>query len=650
MQKDTGTKGWRIAIVTCGTIALIGLWITAIHVSYKDHQRTIQEESIVHPGAVAYGTHSKVSLPVIDMRPRRSGAPMISATTIRHYAYAGHAQTPAVEASRQAIHTTSSATVRTIGSGIGGSVAMAGVTSSASTRGIQYATPSVTMPSLAWASTSIRNEQGLSSPAAAPGLRRAKPLYTGEDGDWINGGSGDWWYYDEDHWRNPYDGETRYDPTLSYTVIWNGSEWVKLTEYDPGVPVGDAPWWCLFLLVAAYILVKKADVKKLLCGLILLCAITVSAQQQEVIERNTQQGFNDTIDRLAPDFVKVSLVVCDPDEVLYSTLGHAALHLQCPTFDLDYVFSYESENVRDKIWTFLKGNLKMGMFALPTDEFLETYRERGRGVREYTLNMSPEQKQKLWQVMDRHVEEGANIPYDYFHRGCAKSIVHVMHEAVGKNTIHYAPWSEKYTKQTQREIVRNFIEGAPWEEFFMYFLIGSEGDKPCPCEQKLIVPTDLVEVWQTATLTGKEPLLDSTPHVLLEATRHNEGTWCTPLLVSILLFLLAFTGWKAVDYGLLAVYSLIGIMMTYLICFSGLPCTNWNWLIIPFNILPLLVWPWRRYWAIVYAVILFIWCAVMSGELLFGHVLVDWAHILLVLSLMVVLLKQCRFANCKKQN
>ena len=123
-------------------------------------------------------------------------------------------------------------------------------------------------------------------------------------------------------------------------------------------------------------------------------ALWAQVKEMTVAERNAAQGFNDTIDRLAPDFVTVSLVVCDPDEVLYSTLGHAALHLQCPVFNLDYIFSYESENVRDKIWTFLKGNLKMGMFGIPTDEFLSVYQMTGRGVREYTINLSPEQEQE----------------------------------------------------------------------------------------------------------------------------------------------------------------------------------------------------------------------------------------------------------------
>lgn len=388
--------------------------------------------------------------------------------------------------------------------------------------------------------------------------------------------------------------------------------------------------------------------------LLVSLSIWANGDTLSIAERNKLQGFNDTIDRLAPDFVRVSLVVCDPDEVLYSTLGHAALHLQCPIFNLDYIFSYESENVRDKIWTFLRGDLKMGMFALEQDEFLDCYRETGRGVREYTLNLSPEQKQRLWEVMDRHVVEGANIPYDYFHRGCAKSVVLVIHEAIGRNAIHYAPWSDKYTKQTQREIVRNFITDAPWEEFFMYFIIGVDGDKNYPCEKKLIVPTDLVEVWQQATFDNGEPVLSSEARVLLDATKHNRGIWCTPLLVTLLLLLLALgslaTVWVnssvlqkvggVIDYGILAITGVAGAIMTYLIGFSELPCTDWNWLIIPFNILPVVFWYWRRCWALVYAIIIGIWCGVMAGEWLWGHVLVDWPHILMALSFAIVLVKQ----------
>ena len=399
--------------------------------------------------------------------------------------------------------------------------------------------------------------------------------------------------------------------------------------------------------------------------LVLLLPMGVRAQNASVVEkeltvseRNAAQGFNDTIDRLAPDFVKVSLVVCDPCDVLYSTLGHAALHLQCPIFNLDYIFSYEGENVREKIWTFLRGDLKMGMFAMTPNEFLASYSESGRGVREYTINLSPQQKQKLWEVMDNHVTEGANLPYDYFRRGCAKSVVRVIHEALGKNAIHYAPWPEKYTKQTLREIVRNFITDAPWEEFMLYFLIGVEGDKSYPCEQKLIVPTDLVEVWLQATLDNGEPVLDSEARILLPSNRHNEGTWCTPLLVAIVLLLMALFSMgtllikhkkyviagDVMDYVVLSVVTCLGVLMTYLLCFSSLPCTSWNWLIIPFNILPVICWKWRKYWALPYAAICAIWLIAM---LVYPHRLIDPAFIPLTLAWIFVLLKQSQWLMSK---
>ena len=354
--------------------------------------------------------------------------------------------------------------------------------------------------------------------------------------------------------------------------------------------------------------------------------------------------------------MKVSLVVCDPSEVLYSTLGHAALHLQCPIFDLDYIFSYESENVRDKIWTFLRGKLKMGLFAFTPEDFLISYKESGRGVREYTMNLDPEQEQKLWEVLDNHVMEGANIPYDYFHRGCAKAVVQVVHEAIGPNAIHYAPWPDKYAHQTMREIVHHFVIEAPWQAFIMHALIGIDGDKNYPCEQKLIVPTDLVEVWQQATLDNGKKVIDAEPRILLEPTRQMHGTWCTPLLVGIVLVFLALcslalnrtenkivrvTG-VCVDYAVLAITTLIGVMMTYLILFSGLPCTNWHWLIIPFNILPAIGWYWRRYWALLYVAVILLWCIVMTAELLWGHLLVDWPHILFALAFAIVLIKQRR--------
>lgn len=373
-----------------------------------------------------------------------------------------------------------------------------------------------------------------------------------------------------------------------------------------------------------------------------------------IAERDANWGFNDTIDRTADDFVTVSVVVCNPYEVLYSSLGHAALRLQCPAFDLDYVFTYEGEGVRNKVWRFLKGDLKMGMYALPTDLFLQIYESVGRGVKEYKMNLSPTQEQDLWRAMDEMQTAGMTMPYDFFKRGCAKSVVKVVRKVVGPDGIHYAPWPEKYSKHTIRELVRDYITELPWTEFMLYFLIGSEAEQPMSNEEKLIVPTDLVEVWQQATFDNGKSVLDSEAHMLLESNVQMKAGWFTPLLASILLLVLALgslatcrvanqtcrIAGNVVDYTLLAIQTLLGLLMVYLVCFSSLPCTKWNWLIIPFNILPAICWYWRKYWALPLACVLLVWCGVMTRQLLWGHVLVDWPHIILVLAFVVLLVKQ----------
>lgn len=46
--------------------------------------------------------------------------------------------------------------------------------------------------------------------------------------------------------------------------------------------------------------------------------------------------------------------------------------------------------------------------------------------------------------------------------------------------------------------------------------------------------------------------------------------------------------------------------------FSDLPDTDWNWLVIPFNVLPLLLWRWREKWAVPFAAVCVLWCLAVT--------------------------------------
>lgn len=343
--------------------------------------------------------------------------------------------------------------------------------------------------------------------------------------------------------------------------------------------------------------------------------------------------------RQTEDFVTASLLIAQPGGALYSTMGHAAIRMQCPVFDLDYVFSYESEDQTEKVLSFLMGRLHMGLFPIPLDEYLETYAVDNREVRSYKINLTPQMKQELWRVLDDHVSVGGNLPYDYVKRGCAISCLHLLNEVLGEGRIRYAEWPEKYYRLNRRELAAEIMCPYPWSKFVIVTLVGAEYDHDCSMQEKLIIPTDLADVWSRATLDGK-PLLEA-PTILLPGAMKPKKVWFTPMLLAILLLLLTIINcyWqsKYIDWIFVWGQAFAGVFFVYLMLFSGLPCTNWYWVFIMYNPLPLLFWKWRAKWAIIYAIVLFAWGV---GMQCYPHMLVEPAHIVLDVAFICMLLRQ----------
>ena len=387
--------------------------------------------------------------------------------------------------------------------------------------------------------------------------------------------------------------------------------------------------------------------------LLVVGTCSVSAQIVDAGGQYVDTVFNDNVDRTAEDFVIASLLVADPGTVMYTVLGHACIRLQCPAFGMDYCFSYESEGVKNRVMDFLAGKLMMGLFAIPVEDYCSWYREDGRGVYEYTLNLPIEVKRELWRVLDEHLAEGIRLPYDYYHRGCAITAKEFVKEALGEIVIVYDR-SLYENGQSVKEIWNKHTKNALWVRFLCYFIgAGKEIEKPLVGDKQLIIPIDLVHAWQQAKVNG-EPLLASEPNILVEGKPQIADGWFTPMVLAIILLILSIANllWKRpyFDWLMLAAQTVVGCGMTYLICFSNLCCTSWNWLLIPFNPLPAICWYWRKYWVLPYAGVLVVWCIAMAAITIWGHVLVDWSHILLVMTFMVILFKQSKIFLLNKNN
>lgn len=239
-----------------GALAIALLIQGVIHL-YREVE-TFGAEHRYTTSHVTYGTQSKATaMPPMVQSPslRRTAVavPMVSSRTsytVRH--------TPSASSSMK-IYTTSSAEVRSIGSGGGGGGGIAttnGVGSSR--RGITYGGASVSMPTLALATPSMAADP--SSVRYTTGPMR-KPGYAGDDDNptWVEDTDG-WWYWDEGEWVAAQEGDTKIEDGIA--KIFKDGKWVKINDQaDPYVPVGPMPWLFIAVLSAAYVVVKSRKLK-----------------------------------------------------------------------------------------------------------------------------------------------------------------------------------------------------------------------------------------------------------------------------------------------------------------------------------------------------------------------------------------------------
>ena len=285
----------------------------------------------------------------------------------------------------------------------------------------------------------------------------------------------------------------------------------------------------------------------------------------------------------AEDFVIASVCVATPGDDIYAALGHACLRLQCPTHGLDYVYSYEAEDVNHNVARFFAGKLKMAVRTVPTEEYIAQYVPQGRGVKEYVLNLPVRVKQRLWEQMDAR-SEYSPIPYDYMNHGCAVSVLSWLEDAIGKDSLEYGPWPEKFNR-SRKEMGGDSIRNK-WNHIFVCtFVTGEANSLDIENTRKVIVPTELIEVLSDASAFGA-PLLSGECNVLLKPAKTVRDASFTPLMLSLIVLLLSVLnlrlrkGW--LRCAVLVPCLLLGTFVLYLVVLSDLPCTQWNWLVIPF--------------------------------------------------------------------
>lgn len=320
---------------------------------------------------------------------------------------------------------------------------------------------------------------------------------------------------------------------------------------------------------------------------------------------------NDSV-KVLPDssnFVTASLVIAEPLHALYSVFGHATLRMECPSYGLDYVFTFESDPNFGTFMTGIAGKAKAKYVAVPTDTFIRDTRREGRGLKQYKLNLTHHEKQELWRLLDQELAAGDYRNFNLLTDNClTSSILNVERSLIGE----HLEWGPMRYPQTHSDghVLRYAAQHSPWAEFLFITFIGSGYDHFSMKESR-IMPATVAQMLREAKLindtTGVSRFVITDPGTtLVESSGKDKATPITPNMVFgcllLLTLIITLAEWKLHWYRAARIYdillvtaqSFVCLLMLYVTFFSELFVTQWNWYLVVFLPLPLLFWQVRN--------------------------------------------------------
>lgn len=273
------------------------------------------------------------------------------------------------------------------------------------------------------------------------------------------------------------------------------------------------------------------------------------------------------------DKATITVLTCDPGAQLYSTFGHSAIGVFDPAQGVSWVFNYGTFNfnVPNFYAKFASGKLLYNLSFGPKHRFLQEYHRAGRMVTEEVLNLSPYQKQRLFDLLvENYQPENRNYQYDFFFDNCATRILDIISLTLGDSLTYHPIGNEP--EQTFRNLIDEYLEESYWSDFGIDIALGSVIDHPASPEQKAFLPDYLREYLYRCTLSGKPLIKESrtlvsesrplpvTPFLLRPAVLF----WLIFALLTFLTIRYGQKSWVIGDRILFSIWGLVGVIVLLL--------------------------------------------------------------------------------------
>lgn len=289
------------------------------------------------------------------------------------------------------------------------------------------------------------------------------------------------------------------------------------------------------------------------------------------------------------DSAQISVLTLGPYQgELYSAFGHSAIRVYDPQSGTDLAFNYGVFDFDQPNFylNFTRGHLLYKLGVYPYDLFRDHYIERNRYVHEQVLNLTQEQKQKVFDYLFWNAQpENVNYLYDYFYNNCATKVRDVFVSVFGDSIKFDGTYATP--GYTVRDLTHSYLSQQPWGELGIEICLGQPMDKTLTPYEYMFMPDYVESGFNHATLNGTPivrktvSVYESTPQAVSFSIFHP---WIVFGLLLLIVVVLTIRDWKRkrltkwFDVTLFSVVGLIGLLLFVLWVATDhhAAAKNWN--------------------------------------------------------------------------
>lgn len=297
--------------------------------------------------------------------------------------------------------------------------------------------------------------------------------------------------------------------------------------------------------------------------------------------------------------LEISILTCDYGHDFATAFGHVAIRVKDFKRHNDIIFDYGTFTFNEPFFVlkFMRGDLLYYLSIREFSRFKSDYTYENRTVTEQVLNLTAEQKTRIFKELLRNYQpQNRYYKYDFITDNCATRIRDIF--------THQDFTHPNYTSDTTiHQLLDFYLDSKKWLQFGIDVLLGQGIDVNATFTHAMYLPyTIQSNLMQYTNLKNSKRIADE-PVILLNGENHTKKIQpFQPLYLFSLIFLILlwlFFKQKNILHRITPIFytliSIVGIIMIFMWFCSRYPCTKQNWNILwALPLYPLLLFKFKQ--------------------------------------------------------